>query len=159
MNIRTIVMALLCVLSLRAEGGMLRVTGMVDGRTLLVGERRIVLAGVAVTDEQSARTLLEWTVVSRWVMVQETAGGYLVYRSPDALFVNRELVARGFARATSPEIEPASTLIVTYLGTINPTSPSPALAAAPVRTERAAGNGSGKRSRSSSGRSRSPRRR
>ena len=152
-------MALLCVLTLRVEGGMVRITGVVDGRTLLAGERRIVLAGVAVTDEKSAKTLLEWTVGSRWVMVEEAPGGHLVYRSPDALFVNRELVMRGFARATLPYIEPASTLSVTYLGTINPSTTAPAAAAAPVKTEPATGSGSGTRSRSSSSRSRPPRRR
>ena len=147
-------MAMLCCIALRVEGGMVRVTGVLDGRTLLAGERRIPLAGVAVTDEKSARTLLEWTVASRWVMVEDAPGGQFVYRSPDALFVNRELVTRGYAKATLPEIEPASTLIVTYLGTINP----PAASAAPVvRTEPAAGSGSGTRSRSSSSRSRPPR--
>jgi hypothetical protein len=158
MNIRTMAMGLVCALALGADAAMVRVTAVADGRTLLAGERRIALAGVAVTDEKGARTLLEWTVVSRWVMVEEAAGGYLVYRSPDALFVNRELVTRGFARATLPDIEPASTLIVTYLGTINP----PAAAAPPapeVRTESASGSGSGRRSRSSSSRSRPPRRR
>jgi hypothetical protein len=45
-------------------------------------------------------------------------GEYFVYRSPDALFVNRELVLRGFARATLPEVEPAQHVIVTYLGTM-----------------------------------------
>jgi len=136
---------------------MVRITGVLDGQTLLAGERRIALAGVAVTDEKSAKALLEWTVVSRWVMVEEAAGGHLVYRSPDALFVNRELVTRGYARATLPEIEPASTLIVTYLGTLNPTTAAPLPAQAPARTAPAAGSGSGTRSRSSSSRSRSPR--
>jgi hypothetical protein len=169
MNTRTILMVLLCALALRAEGEMVRVTGVADGRTVLAGERRIALAGVTITDEKSAKTLLEWTVVSRWVMVEAAPGGHLVYRSPDALFLNRELVLRGFARATLPEIEPASTLIVTYLGTINPTDPSPSArlgmtpaAAEPpprVRTAPADGSGSATRSRSSSSRSRRPRRR
>jgi hypothetical protein len=153
MNIRTISMVLLCALALRAEGEMVRVTGVADGRTLLAGERRIALAGVTITDEGSARTLLEWTVVSRWVLVEAAPGGHLVYRSPDALFVNRELVLRGFAKATLPQIEPASTLIVTYLGTLNPSSPAPPPPA--VRTTPADGNGSGTRSRSTS----APRRR
>ncbi|HEY0156231.1 MAG TPA: hypothetical protein VGF28_02975 [Thermoanaerobaculia bacterium] len=146
-------MVLLCALALRAEGEMVRVTGVADGRTLLAGERRIALAGVTITDEGSARTLLEWTVVSRWVLVEAAPGGHLVYRSPDALFVNRELVLRGFAKATLPQIEPASTLIVTYLGTLNPSSPAPPPPA--VRTTPADGNGSGTRSRSTS----APRRR
>jgi hypothetical protein len=167
MNTRTILMVLLCALSLRAEGEMVRVTGVVDGRTLLAGERRIALAGVKITDEASAKTLLEWTVLSRWVMVEAApGGGHLAYRSPDALFVNRELVVRGFARATLPELEPASTLIVTYLGTINPPDPSPAsrpgMTAAPsapsVKTGPAGGSGSGRKARSSSSRPRRPRR-
>jgi hypothetical protein len=109
---------------LRLEASMVRVTGVVDGQTLVV-EREgspvsVKLAGIALTDGPGARVLLEWTLVSRWVMLEQQAGGgFFVYRSPDALFVNRELVARGFARATLPSIEPAQHVVVTYLGTLS----------------------------------------
>lgn len=110
--------------ALRLDASLVRVIGVADGRTLVV-ERggaavRITLAGIELTDDGAARSLMQWTLVSTWVMLEEQPGGFYVYRSPDALFVNRELVARGFARATLPSIEPAQHVVVTYLGTIDP---------------------------------------
>lgn len=111
-------------LVLRLDASMVRVIGVADGQTLVV-ERggtavKVKLAGIQLTDDDSARSLMQWTLVSTWVMLDEQPGGFFVYRSPDALFVNRELVARGFARATLPSIEPAQHVVVTYLGTIDP---------------------------------------
>ncbi len=110
---------------------MVRVTAVVDGRTIEVehaGVReRVTLAGVAITDPLRATELLRWTIGSFWVMLESTPNGALVYRSPDALFVNRELVLRGYARATMAGIEPENRLAVTYLGEINP----PAVTAPP----------------------------
>lgn len=108
-----------------ASAAMLRVTGIENGRTIVVDRNgtseRITLAGVAITDDLQARELLRWTLGSKWVLVESTPdGAFLVYRSPDALFVNRELVTRGYARATLDGIEPEYHLDVTYLGTINP---------------------------------------
>lgn len=100
---------------------MARVAAAVDGQTLLIerngiGEH-IQLAGIIVTDDHAARELMQWTLAGKWVMVEELpGGGALVYRSPDALFVNRELVSRGFARPTLPAIEPPQHVRVTYLG-------------------------------------------
>jgi hypothetical protein len=123
MRNRIILLAVVFVAALRAEGAMVRVVGIEDARTLVVernGNReRVTLAGVAIVDEAQAKTMLEWTLASSWISVEKTENGVLAYRSPDALFVNRELVTRGFARATLPGIEPTSHVAVTYLGTLN----------------------------------------
>ena len=160
MNYRHILLIVTLFLALRAEGAMVRVTGVENARTLIVERNgkpeRVTLAGVAITDDASARALLEWTLVSRWVSLEETSGGQLVYRSPDALCVNRELVLRGFARATLPGIEPVSHVPVTYLGTLNPPSRAPAPA---VRSATAKQSGSAPSSRRSTSRSRRPARR
>jgi hypothetical protein len=107
-----------------AHGGMVRVVSVDDARTLTVehgGQReRIQLAGVEITDPRQAAELLRWTIGTSWVLAEKHAGGgFLVYRSPDALFVNRELVVRGYARATTFGIEPESNLKVTYLGQVD----------------------------------------
>jgi hypothetical protein len=137
MNIRHILLILTLFIALRAEGAMVRVTAVENSRTLVVDRNgkaeRVTLAGVAITDDASARALLEWTLVSRWVSLEETSGGHFVYRSPDALFVNRELVLRRFARATLPDIEPVSHVAVTYLGTLDLPAPAPAVRTAPAR--------------------------
>jgi len=110
--------------ALRAEAAMVRVVSIEDGRTITVdrnGSReRIRLAGVELTDDVQARELLRWTA-GEWVMLEAAGNGeFLVYRSPDALFLNRELVLRGFARATlegiAPDLRPPSR----YLGTYDP---------------------------------------
>jgi hypothetical protein len=123
MNYRIIFIIVTCLITLRVEGATVRVTAVENGRTLVVERHgkteKVTLAGVAITDDAAARTLLEWTLVSRWVSLEQVEGGQLVYRSPDALFVNRELVTRGFARATLPGIEAESHVAVTYLGTLN----------------------------------------
>lgn len=104
---------------------MVRVVGVVDGKTIEVesgGTRqRLTLAGISLTDPLRAHELLRWTVGMFWVMVEPAPGGngVLVYRSPDALFVNRELVLRGFAKATLAGIEPDHRLAVTYLGELD----------------------------------------
>jgi hypothetical protein len=123
MRNRIILLMVVFVAALRAEGAMVRVVGVEDARTLVVernGTReRVTLAGIAIIDETQARTMLEWTLASAWLSLESTEGGVLAYRSPDALFVNRELVTRGFARATLPGIEPTSHVTVTYLGTLH----------------------------------------
>lgn len=112
-------------IAIRVDAAMVRVVDVQDGRTLVIernGARETVrLAGLAIVDEARATDLLRWSVVSFWVMLEPHAGGgQLAYRSPDALFINRELVQRGYARATAQGIEPERNLVVTYLGTINP---------------------------------------
>ena len=126
---------------------MVRVVGVTDGQTLVVDRAGvsvpIKLAGITVTDREGARSLLRWTVGTSWVMLEEQpGGGHFVYRSPDALFVNRELVARGFARATLQAIEPQTHVVVTYLGTLY--APGPPAAKSPA----ASGTGSERSSRS-----------
>ena len=116
-------------LSLRLDAAMVRVVDVRDARTIVIernGARETVqLAGIAIVDETRAAELLRWNAVSRWVMLEAHAsGGHLVYRSPDALFLNRELVLRGYARATEHGIEPERNLAVTYLGTLDlPSAP------------------------------------
>lgn len=141
MNLRILFFSFCLMVVLRLDAGMVRVTGVIDGRTIVV-ERAgkpvtVTLAGIELTDEPSARALLQWTLVSQWVMLEQQAGGgAFVYRSPDALFVNRELVMRGLARATLASVEPPQHVTVTYLGTLRGMG---------VRTPSAAGSGSGKK--------------
>ncbi|HEX6100653.1 MAG TPA: hypothetical protein VF432_30330 [Thermoanaerobaculia bacterium] len=122
---KKLILALGILIAIRVEAAMVRVVDVQDGRTLVIernGQRETVrLAGIVITDETRAADLLRWSVVSFWVMLEPHAGGgHLAYRSPDALFVNRELVLRGYARATAQAVEPERNLVVTYLGTIDP---------------------------------------
>ena len=110
-------------LAVSAQARMVRVVSVDDHRSLTIehnGKReQIQLAGVEILDPRNAEQLLRWTIGSAWVMAEpHPGGGYLLFRSPDALFVNRELVVRGFARATTFGIEPESNLKVTYLGQV-----------------------------------------
>lgn len=123
MKILSIILFLTTVVS--ARGAMVRVVEVRDARTLVIernGAREdIRLAGIAITDEPRAAQLLQWTVANSWVLVERhPAGDHLVWRSPDALFINRELVSRGYARATQHGIEVEPNVIVTYLGELNP---------------------------------------
>jgi hypothetical protein len=126
--------------ALCANAGMVRVVGVENGRTVTIerdGTRELIqLAGVAVVDEHRAAELLRWTIGTSWVLLERHADGdWLMWRSPDALFVNRELVLRGYARATALGIEPAPTLRVTYLGEVDP----------PLKDVSASPRGTGKR--------------
>ena len=133
---RIIFATLTLLFALRAESAMVRVVGIENGRTITIerGGTRVSarLAGVTITDELRARELLRWTIGTSWVMLEASGDEFLAYRSPDALFINRELVLRGFARATLPGIEPENTLAVTYLGEVNPAGPQARATAAPV---------------------------
>lgn len=145
------------VAALRADAAMVRVVRIDDGRTITIdrnGTReQIRLAGVSVTDDARARELLRWTALDAWVMLDPAGGGeFLVYRSPDALFLNRELVLRGFARATQHGIEPDLRAPSRYLGEINPPAVDPRRA-----SESASRTRSDTSRRSSTPRSRQPR--
>ena len=125
---KSIIFAITLLWSVSAQAAMVRVIGIEDGRTIAVdrgGTRASVrLAGVKITEELRARELLRWTIGTAWVMLEPAGDEFLVYRSPDALFVNRELVLRGYARPTLPGIEPETApAVVTYLGVINPEGP------------------------------------
>ena len=141
---------LLCVLafSLTARAAMLRVVDVTDGRTIVVereGRRETVaLGGVTLVDATRARDLLYWMLRGSWVMLESAPdGGQLVYRSPDALFMNRELVLRGYARATLREVSTDAQLIVTYIGEIDPpAAPHARVSASGSRT----GSGTDRRS-------------
>lgn len=127
MNRRIIFSLVLLALACRAEGAMARFAGVVDGRTIAVernGVREEVrLAGIIISSEVHARSLLQWTLADAWVMLEKRGDGFLIYRSPDALFINRELVLRGFAQATLAEINPQPRPLVTYLGVVQPFDP------------------------------------
>ncbi|MDQ3281260.1 MAG: hypothetical protein M3Q69_07585 [Acidobacteriota bacterium] len=147
-------------LSIRAHAGMVRVVTVENGNTITVereGVRSsVTLAGITITDEAAAKSLLEWTITATWVMAEPVRGGAFIYRSPDALFLNRELVTRGFARATMHGIEPESHVPVTYLGTLN--LPAPPLVTPPrARTAPEPPRGSGSATRRRSQASPSPR--
>jgi hypothetical protein len=148
-------------LTLPLSGGtMLRVLRVGDHATLVVqgkgGESVLHLAGIEITDAAGAQELLRWSVGTSWVMVeaepQQGQGFVYIYRSPDALFLNRELVNRGYARATLPTVAPQSYVPVTYLGELNPPAirpatrtPKPATSATQSRT----GKGTSRRSKAS----------
>jgi hypothetical protein len=161
MTHRIFAIVLFVLVATHAEGAMYRVLEVVDGRTIVVdraGARAtVILAGVDLVDEDAARALLDWTLASAWVMLEKQPGGCFVYRTPDAMFLNRELVLRGYARSTLPGVEPPQTVPVTYLGQLRPS------AGAPTMTEQRAApkpkSGSGTRRRSPARPSRSPRRR
>ena len=138
---------------------MLRVTAIKDARTLVVdGAAEVRLAGVEITNDLAARELLRWSVGTSWVMVERLQdGSALVYRSPDALFVNRELVLRGYARATLPGIEPESFVATTYLGVVDSTPRTPPkTTATAAKSEAAPRTRSGKSPRSPGSRSSAP---
>ena len=161
---RFISLVVILVAALHANAGMVRVVAIEDGRTITIergGVReRIRLAGVAIIDEAKARELLRWTAIDAWVMLEAAEGGeFLVYRSPDALFLNRELVLRGFARPTLPSIQPDLRPPSRYLGEINPPAASTQTKTVNARPSRTR-SGTSRRStatptRSSAGRSRS----
>jgi hypothetical protein len=152
---------------IRVHAAMVRVIAVADARTLVIDDngrqQRIRLGGIAITDETQATELLRWTAGDKWVFMEKLPDGeHLVWRSPDALFLNREVVLRGFARATQAGVEAESNLRVTYLGIVDPPGPQRLTAAEADRvTGRAAPRTrGGTRTRSSgspSGRARAPR--
>lgn len=123
MKLIPLILSLTVAVCARAE--MVRVVSVDDARTLTVernGQREQVrLAGIDILDAQRATELLRWTVGTSWVLVEpHGAGGNFVWRSPDGMFVNRELVLRGYARPTEPGIDAPSNVNVTYLGEVDP---------------------------------------
>lgn len=145
-----------------ADAAMVRVVAVEDGRTIVVerngARERVRLAGVNVIDDPRARELLRWTALDAWVMLEAAGRGEaLVYRSPDALFLNRELVVRGFARATLPGIEPDLRAPARYLGDVN-LPPRSARTRTEVSDPPASRTGSDTSRRSKAPRSRSSRR-
>jgi hypothetical protein len=140
MKLITLILSLM--VAVCAQAGMVRVVSVDGARTITIeqeGRReQIQLAGLQILDEPRATDLLRWTIGTSWVLVEKhPGGGHLVFRSPDALFVNRELVLRGYARATAFGIEAAPNLNVTYLGQLDPPFIAPRSATAPSPRTRA----------------------
>lgn len=131
-----------------SNAAMVRVVSVADARTIVVedhgAQTKVTLAGIEITDARNAKMLLEWTLASSFVMLEAREGGALVYRSPDALLINRELVLRGFARATRAEILPQQQAAVTFLGTLDLGVPRQS-----TRVRSGTGNGSGRPARPS----------
>jgi hypothetical protein len=82
---------------------MVRVTGVKDARTLIVdraGVPAVLKLGDVIIppgEEASAVEYLRTKVVERYVMVESNARGEAyIYRSPDALFINGELLRRAY---------------------------------------------------------------
>ena len=151
---RVISILVFLVAALRADAAMVRVLSVEDGRTITIDrggvKEKVRLAGVEVVDEVRAHDLLQWTCAGAWVMLEPAQSGeFLVYRSPDALFLNRELVLRGFARSTMPGLEPDLRPPSRYLGELNlpprPKERETTTTARPART----GSGTSRRSTTS----------
>ena len=122
---RVFVLVVFLLITRCIDAAMLRVVSVEDGQTITVerdGARvPIKLAGLTIADGVGARNLLEWALADAWVMLEEQPGGtHYVWRTPDGMFVNRELVLRGFARATSADVQPPARIHGTYLGTVDP---------------------------------------
>ncbi len=105
---------------------MARFARVIDSRTIVVerfGAAEVVhLTNVNVPagDEQAARAYIQEMLAGTYVYVENGN----VYRSPDALFINRELAFGAYG---------APTLKMRVLGEINPGPRAPAKRATPVR--------------------------
>lgn len=125
MTHRILVLIVFLLISRCMDAGMLRVVSVDDGQTITVEQNGtrvpITLAGITIADAVGARNLLDWALGDAWVLIEEQPGGnHFVWRTPDGMFVNRELVLRGFARATSADVQPPARIHGRYLGTVDP---------------------------------------
>ena len=108
-----------------AANPMARFSKVIDSRTIVVeridGTEVVHLTNVNIPaeDEQAVRDYLTEKLTGSYVYVENGN----VYRSPDALFINRELAYGAYA---------ASSLKMRVFGEINP-GPRPQKSAAPVR--------------------------
>jgi hypothetical protein len=94
--------AVLLFFALSAQAApMVRVVGVKGPSTIVVlrdnVESEVALTGIEITDPQNAAAFLRWSLASSWVMIENGQ----VYRSPDAMLINAELVKKGFARSTA----------------------------------------------------------
>jgi hypothetical protein len=92
----------------------------VAGPSALIVERdnvqsEVRLTGIEIIDAPRAVDYLTWTVGSSWVMVDK---GF-VYRSPDALFINEELIRKGYARPGESSSLGSPRVPATYLGELD----------------------------------------
>ncbi len=92
---------------------MVRVVDVPDGRTIIVSDNgrssTVTLGGVSFEGDEAAdaAAYLKRLVLGQWVLV-ETGG--MVYRSPDALFVNNEMARHAWRGIPG----------FVYLGTVDP---------------------------------------
>jgi hypothetical protein len=162
MSYRFPLFVLLLCLTTRTEAAMARLIEITDARTLIVerdGKREtIVLAGVQITHQPHALAYLQWALpAGTWVMLEPVPGGAHVYRSPDATFLNRELVLRGFASPTSATVTPPSSTTATYLGVVHPMHRGSGSGETRTGPKKSSGRGTAKgRAKSNSGTSRRP---
>ena len=118
---------------------MVRVVRIADASTIVVErdgvQSPVPLAGIEITDHDHAIAFLTWTIGSSWVMIDNGQ----VYRSPDALLINAELVKKGYARFTSP-VAPGDHTRIVYLGELDlgPRPAARAPASTPTRRARVA---------------------
>ncbi|HSP16445.1 MAG TPA: hypothetical protein VLV78_16995 [Thermoanaerobaculia bacterium] len=97
-------------------------------------QSEVALTGIEITDPQNATGFLSWTLDSAWVAIEDGQ----VYRSPDAMLINAELVKKGYARPTGAAIPAVHTNAV-YLGELDlgAREKARAPAKAPVRQAKA----------------------
>ncbi len=104
---RFFAISLFCLFALPLSGAtMLRVGRVVDSRTIVLdGGATVTLRGVDVppADEAMAADYLRSILTNAWVLVEN---GGDVYRSPDALYVNGQLIMHAYRSASK----------MTYLG-------------------------------------------
>jgi hypothetical protein len=111
--------------SLMAAVPMARFSKVIDSRTIVVerisGTEVVHLANVSIPaeDEQAARDYLAEKLTGSYLYIENGN----VYRSPDALFINRELAYGAYA---------SSSVTMRVFGEVNP-GPRPQKSAAPVR--------------------------
>jgi hypothetical protein len=117
MKVRLAIITAVFAVSVQAAP-MVRVVRVAGPSTIVVVrdnvQTEVKLTGIEITDPQNAMAFLTWTLGSSWVMVEDGK----VYRSPDAMFINGELVRKGFARAVTASIpDPPNTAV--YLGELD----------------------------------------
>jgi hypothetical protein len=117
MKLRLAIITALFAVSVQAAP-MVRVVRVAGPSTIVVVQNNVPsevkLSGIEITDPQNAMAFLTWTLGSSWVMVEDGK----VYRSPDAMFINAELVRKGFARPVTAAI-PDPPLNGVYLGELD----------------------------------------
>ena len=128
---------LLSAVSLQASP-MYRVIRVAGASTLIVErdnvQSEVRLAGIEIIDAPRAVDYLTWTVGSSWIMVDK---GF-VYRSPDALFINEELIRKGYARPAEHSPLGSPRVSAVYLGELDLGVRAPARSIPPPRAAKAA---------------------
>jgi hypothetical protein len=110
---RVISILVFLVAALRAEAAMVRVLSVEDGRTITIDrggvKEKVRLAGVEIVDDVRAHDLLRWTCAGAWVMLEPAQNGeFLVYRSPDAMFLTASWSCAASPAPPCPASSPTS---------------------------------------------------